>query len=127
MRDYTKLLETQRGPFTVIVDKTWEDIPLEHCFDDGIDPDTGEVYFNFKEMYAKIERGDLDWFMMRTRVLLDGYELASEYLGGMLYEDATEALTDGTAEDQIAQALDSAQAEAAQLFAKLQRLQEQLV
>ena len=43
--------------------------------------------------------------MLRVRVLVEGLELSSEYLGGCLYEDAREVLTDGTAEDIIGQAL----------------------
>lgn len=108
MRHYDTLLETQRGPYTVIVDKTWEDLPLDHLFDTSIDPDTGKPYYDVHEMYAQIEMGDLDYFMLRTRVFYEGVELSSEYLGGMLYEDAKECLTDGSAEDQIWMALESA-------------------
>lgn len=108
MRYYDTLLETQRGPYTVIVDKTWEDLPLDHLFDTSIDPDTGRPYYDIHDMYAKIEMGDLDYFMLRTRVFYEGVELSSEYLGGMLYEDAKECLTDGSAEDQIWMALESA-------------------
>jgi hypothetical protein len=108
MRHYDTLLETQRGPYTVIVDKTWEDLPLDHLFDTSIDPDTGRPYYDIHDMYAKIEMGDLDYFMLRTRVFYEGVELSSEYLGGMLYEDAKECLTDGSAEDQIWMALESA-------------------
>jgi hypothetical protein len=46
--------------------------------------------------------------MLRVRVLVEGLELASEYLGGCLYSDPREVLTDGTAEDLIGQALDNA-------------------
>jgi hypothetical protein len=43
--------------------------------------------------------------MLRVRVLLDGHELGSAYLGGMLYEDPKECLTDGSAEDMIYEAI----------------------
>ena len=36
MRDWTELLREQRNGFEVIVDKTWEDIPLDHLFDTSI-------------------------------------------------------------------------------------------
>jgi hypothetical protein len=61
-----------------------------------------------KEMYNDIDSGNLDWFMLRVRVLVEGLELADEYLGGCLYKDAREVLTDGTAEDIIDQAIDRA-------------------
>lgn len=100
MRYYDTLLETKRGPYTVIVDKTWEDIHPRDCFDDSC--------YDIDEMCQKIDRGDLEWFMLRTRVFYEGVELSSEYLGGMLYEDPTECLTDGSADDQIWLALDAA-------------------
>jgi hypothetical protein len=93
MRDYMELARMEREGFTVIVDKTWEDIDVGDCFDD--------TCYDIQEMRDKINSYDLDWFMLRVRVLLDDHELASAYLGGCLYEDAREVLKDGTAEDLI--------------------------
>jgi hypothetical protein len=70
------------------------------CFDDEC--------FDIKEMYEDINSGRLDWFMLRVRVLVEGLELADEYLGACLYKDAREVLSDGTAEDLIDQAMDHA-------------------
>jgi len=110
-RYYEELAAYDRGGMLIVVDKTWEDIDpwdqLSECFDDK------------KQLYADIDSGKYDWFMLRVRVLLDGHELASEYLGGMLYEDANECLTDGTAEDMIEQAMVSARRE-------IHRLKERL-
>jgi hypothetical protein len=117
-RYYDTLLEEQRGPFTVIVDKTWEDLHPNDCFDESVT--------DIKEICDKIDRGSLDWFMLRVRVLFDGHELACDYVGGFLYEDARDVLTDGTAEDMIAGAIDQAKESAAQLFHKLQQLDEVL-
>ena len=114
MRYYDTLLQEQRGPFTVIVDKTYEDLSLADCFDDSC--------YDIQEMNDKVNRGDLDWFMLRTRVMFEGVELASEYLGGMLYEDARECLKDGMAEDQIEQALYNARKEVLALKDKFNRL-----
>ena len=116
MRHYDTLLEEQRGPFTVIVDKTWEDLHPNDCFDDTVT--------DIKEICDKIDRGVLDWFMLRTRVLFDGHELAADYVGGFLYEDAREVLRDGTAEDMISGTIEQAKEAAAELFHKLQRLDE---
>jgi hypothetical protein len=115
-RHYDTLLEEQRGPFQIIVDKTWEDLHPNDCFDESIT--------DIKDICARIDRCELDWFMLRVRVLFDGHELAADYVGGFLYEDAREVLRDGTAEDMISSTVEQAKESAAQLFHKLQRLDE---
>jgi hypothetical protein len=64
-----------------------------------------------EEIIKDINRGHLEWFMLRVRVLVEGLELSAEYLGGMLYEEPKECLTDGSAEDLIDQALTSAKSQ----------------
>jgi hypothetical protein len=103
MRDYTELATYERDGFTVIVDKTWEDIALRDCFDDSC--------YDIADMERKVDRCDLDWFMLRVRVMVEELELGSHYLGGCLYEDAREVLKDGTAEDCIGEALHEAKRE----------------
>jgi hypothetical protein len=122
MRYWDTLLEETREGFDIIVDKSWEDIPLESLFDTSIDPDTGLPYFDVKDMARKIDRGDLDYFMLRARVLLDGHELGEHIVGGFLYEDAREVLTDGMAEDLIYAAMEEAKQEARRLQGSLQRV-----
>ena len=112
MRDYTTLATYEREGFVVVVDKTWEDMPLDHLFDTSEDPDTGKPYYDIHEMYTQIEMGSLDYFMLRVRALVDGHELGSSYVGGFLYEDAREVLRDGTAESMIDEAIDEARKEA---------------
>ena len=97
MRHYEELATYEREGYEIIVDKTWEDISVADCFDD--------TQFDIAEINHNIEHGNLDWFMLRVRVLVEGLELDSEYLGGMLYEDPKECLTDGSAEDLIDAAL----------------------
>ena len=126
MRYYDTLLDEVRGPFQIIVDKTWEDIPLADLFDTSIDPDTGLPYYDVEQMARDIDRGNLDYFMLRVRVLFEGHELAADYVGGFLYEDAREVLRDGTAEDMISTAVEQAKEAAATLFHKLQQLDEVL-
>lgn len=63
--------------FTVIVDAI-EDYDVDLSFDD-----TGEVL-------KKLESGELVSFTARARVLLDGNEIASDYLGGCIYSDLQE-------------------------------------
>jgi hypothetical protein len=108
MRDYTVLAELDREGFNVIVDKTWEDLHPRDSFDTSIDPDTGLPYYDIEEMCRKIDRGDLDWFMLRVRAMHEDVELAVNYVGGFLYEDATEVLRDGTAEDMIWETVEEA-------------------
>jgi hypothetical protein len=114
MRYYDHLATYEREGFEVIVDKSYEDLNPRDCFDDAVT--------DIDEIIKDIDRGHLDWFMLRVRVLLDGHELGSSYLGGMLYEDPTECLTDGSAEDMIYTALEEAKTEARRLIGSLQRV-----
>jgi hypothetical protein len=97
-RYYDELATYERDGFTVIVDKTYEDFnPRDHFESDDMD-----------EILRKIDNGTYEWFMLRVRVLVEGLELGSHYLGGCLYEDPREVLSDGTAEDIIWEALKEA-------------------
>jgi hypothetical protein len=97
-RYYDTIAEFTRDGFDIIVDKTYEDMhPRDHFEDDNMD-----------EIIRKIDNGTYDWFMLRVRVMVEGLELGSSYLGGCLYSDAKEVLTDGVAEDFIAEAMKEA-------------------
>jgi hypothetical protein len=110
MRYYDELATYERDGFTVIVDKSYEDLNLDQCFDDSLD-ENGVPLFDLKEMARDIDSGNLDWFMLRVRVMVESLEMGSHYLGGCLYRDAREVLTDGTAEDCIGEALAEAKRE----------------
>ena len=97
MRYYDTLAEFERDGYDIIVDKTYEDLNPRDSFD--------ESCCDIDEIIKDIDRGHLDWFMLRVRVMVEGLELGSAYLGGCLYEDPKEILTDGTAEDFIAEAM----------------------
>lgn len=112
MRHYDELATYTREGFEVIVDKTWEDLNPRDLFERE-DAD---------EICRKIDSCELDWFMLRVRVLLDGHELGSHYLGGCCYEDAREVLVDGCAEDCIYEAMHEARKEAQRLIGSLQRV-----
>ena len=103
MRYYDKLAEYEREGYTIIVDKSYEDLSPRDCFDDEC--------HDIDEICKDIESGNLDWFMLRVRVMVEGLELGSHYLGGCLYKDASEVLTDGTAEDCIGEALHEAKSQ----------------
>jgi hypothetical protein len=58
--------------------------------------------------------------MLRVRIMVDEYELASEFLGGCLYADAREVLRDGTAQDLTDQAMITAKREVYRMYKKFQ-------
>lgn len=114
MRYYDELATYERDGFEIIVDKTYEDLNPRDCFDD--------TCCDIEEIIKDIDRGHLEWFMLRVRALVDGHELGSSYLGGMLYEDPSECLTDGSAEDMIFEAIAQARLEARRLVGSLQQV-----
>ena len=113
-RYYDTLLEEDRGQFHVILDKTWEDLHPKDCFDDAVT--------DIQEICEKIDWGSLDWFMLRCRVFYEGVELASDYIGGFLYDDAREILKDGVAEDIIEDTIRQAREAAVEMKAKFEAL-----
>ena len=116
MRYYDELARYERNGFDVIVDKTYEDIDPRGQFEEA----------DLDEIIEKINSEYYDWFMLRVRVLFEGHEMGSAYLGGCLYEDALEVLTDGTAEDLIDQAIEEAKREVNNLAGKLWALQMEM-
>ena len=113
---YDTIAEFTRDGFDIIVDKTYEDMhPRDHFEDDNMD-----------EIIRKIDNGTYEWFMLRVRVLVEGLELGSAYLGGCLYEDPNEVLTDGIAEDFIAEAMKEAKTKVYALSKKFAELSEQV-
>ncbi len=114
MRHWETLLETERDGFTVIIDKTWEDVHPGDCFDDSA--------YDIKDMCNKIDRGVLDWFVARARVLVDGVELGNACIGGLLYEDAREFLTDSMGEDLVLDAMQEAKDRLTELAKKFTML-----
>lgn len=115
-RYYDELARYEREGFEIVVDKTYEDIDPRGQFEES----------DIDEIIAKINDYTYDWFMLRVRVFVDGNELGSAYLGGCLYEDAKEVLTDGTAEDMIFEAMKEAKANVYPLLRKLQAINEQI-
>lgn len=118
MRYYDELAVYERNGFDVIVDKSWEDLSVRDCFD--------ESCHDIDEICKDIEYGNLDWFMLRVRVMVENIELSSQFLGGCLYKDAKEVLTDGTAEDLIEMALTEAKRDVYRLYKKFQDLSWEL-
>jgi hypothetical protein len=118
MRYWDELARFERDGFEIIVDKTWEDMDPRDSFDD--------TCYDIKEIREDINSGKLDWFMLRVRALVDGHELGSAYLGGCLYGDPKNVLTDGTAEDIIEEALVEARRAVWPLMRRLQAINADL-
>jgi hypothetical protein len=114
MRHYDELATFEREGFLVFVDKTYEDIDpwsqLSECFDSK------------RQLYADIDSGKYEWFMLRVRVMLDGHEFGSHYLGGCLYENPADVMKDGTVEDCLIEAMHEARQEVKRLKEKLNAL-----
>ena len=122
MRYYDTLAEYTRAGFDIIVDKTWEDLPLEDLFDTSLDPDTGLPYYDVQQMARDIDSGKLDYFMLRVRAMYEDVELAVNYVGGFVYEDAAEVLRDGTAEDMISETIEDAKKRVTQILEGLSKI-----
>ena len=114
MRHYEQITSFERAGFEIIVDRTYEEIDpwsqLSECFDSK------------EQLYADIDSGKYEWFMLRTRAMFQGHEMGSTYLGGCLYEDPRDVVTDGTVEDQLIEVLREARAEALRLKTELVEL-----
>lgn len=119
-RYYDTIAEFDRDGFHIIVDKTWEEIDPRDCFDDSC--------HDMDEMCRKIDDGTYEWFMLRVRVMVEGLELGSNYLGGCLYDwnKVNDVLTDGVAEDSIYEAMREAKSQVYALANKFTELSHQL-
>jgi len=117
-RYYDTIAEFERDGFEIIVDKSYEDLHPRDCFDDSC--------YDIDQLCKDIDSGRYEWFMLRVRALVDGHEMGSAYLGGCLYEDPREVLSDGTAEDQIYMAIEEAKKAVWPLMRKLQAINADL-
>ena len=113
-RYYDEIASFERDGFFIIVDKTYEDLSPHDCFDDSIT--------DIKQLCEDINDCKLDWFMLRVRALVDGHEMGTSYLGGCLYENPKEVLSDGTAENLISEALIEAKRDVYRMYKRFQEL-----
>ena len=70
----------------------------------------------------KINRGVYDWFILRVTVLALDAVLATEYVGGMLYERMEEVFEDGVVDDMVYAATVAARERASVLKTQLERI-----
>lgn len=84
--DYaTELARFERGSFTLVIDKTYEETSISSYFDDYSERE-------IIKMQDKVNRHQMDWFMVRVRVYLDTYVLGSAYMPCNYYKDAKDFL-----------------------------------
>jgi hypothetical protein len=100
MNPYVTLQEFERDGFQVVVETCAEDAHPSDFFDD--------TCHDLQDMVRKIDYGVWDWFQVRVRVQAAGVELGRAHLGGCLYGDRSDVLTDGVVEDLIQESLDQA-------------------
>lgn len=102
--------------FSVILDWTYEDAPLSHCFD--------ETVSDIQEMERRCEAHLDTHYIARVRVYYDGHEMGSATLGSCYAYDCSpeDDINDGIGgylEDMIDEAMDDARAEAVKMLDRL--------
>jgi hypothetical protein len=97
---------TSRG-FHIVLSITPEEIHPRDLFDDSVE-DIGEIC-------RKIDNGTYNWFCARVEAYKHGILLGTAYLGGNLYNDAREFITDGCFDDMMDEAIGEAEANLAKL------------
>jgi hypothetical protein len=112
MEHYTELARYERDGFDIIVDMTNEYIHPRDLFDDSAE--------DIAEICRKIDDGTYEWFMLRVRALFGSHEFGVSHLGGCLYTDAREVLTDGMAEDLISETVELAKKEIVKMRERLE-------
>lgn len=117
MDHYTELKTWERDGFTVTVCWAPETTHPSDCFDDSI--------YDIEEICSKIDRGIYDWFILRATVSLAGAVLATEHIGGLLYDRMEEVFKDGVANDLVEEAISNAHAGAYALKTALERVIEE--
>lgn len=100
MSYWEKLHEEKAEGFEIVLSITPEDLDPADLFDPSFD--------DIEEIYRKINNGVYVWFCARVKAYKHGIELSAEYLGGLLYEDPREFITDGGFEDLKYQAIEEA-------------------
>lgn len=114
MQHYYEMKRFEKDQFEVVVDRTYETLPIRDMFDDSC--------HEIAELERKVNDGTYSWFILRVRVLLDGFELGSHHLGACMYEDPMEVFKDGTVDDAVYAAMKEATAAASDLRTKLNSL-----
>lgn len=109
MNYYTEISSIQREGFEVVIDWRDEEIHPSELFEAEL---VGAVV-------DKIDSGNMYWFMLRVRIMIDEHVMARLYRSGCYSSDPRDALTDGVAEEAIEEALVTAKEEVVRLKSRL--------
>ena len=99
MKYFEKIHETKKSGFSIVVSVAPEDIHPRDVFDDSIN--------DIADICDRIDRGLLDWFIVRVETYKAGVLLGTDYLGGNLYDNARQFITEsgGYFEDMVHEAI----------------------
>ena len=112
---YEKLHSEYRAGYVIIVDKT-----------NDYDMSVFDERPHMNKIRDDIMNGKLEYFCLRVRVLVEGFELSSEHLGGCVYADPKTILTNGTSERLIADAMNEAKSRVYHLYKTFEDLSWEL-
>ena len=107
MTHYERRYEEDMDGFSIMFSTTYEDMHPRDSFDDTIE--------DIDKLCRDIDAGHLEWFVARVDAYKCGVLLASEYIGGNLYEDALDFVKDGYFKQMAHEAIESAKAKIAEL------------
>lgn len=95
MQHYEKIHTETRNGFEIVFSVAPEDIHPADLFDDSVD--------DIQEICRKIDDGSYSWFVARVQAFRCGVELADDYLGGNLYDNVKDFITEsgGYYEDMV--------------------------
>jgi len=79
--------------FHIVFSVSWEDMHPRDSFDDSC--------HDIEDICRKIDDGTYVWFMARVEAFRHGILLASDYLGGCLYESYCKFIDDAYYEDMV--------------------------
>jgi hypothetical protein len=115
MRHYETIHTEDTRGFHVIFSVTLEDFHPRDCFD--------YTEEEMKDLCDKIDRGVYSWFCARVEVYQQGILLASDYLGGCLYDTPMQFVKESEYYDDM---VNNAIAEAKQNIEKLFALRNEV-
>lgn len=108
MQHWETIHEETRDGFDIVFSVAPEDMHPGDSFDPAC--------FDIEELCEDINRGRYVWFVARVQAFREGVELASDYLGGCLYDSAMDFVRDG---DYYADMVDTVTREARATVEKL--------
>ena len=117
----------EKSGYTVVHEYKLDQFTVEYAYA----PDTTQLELLFdpeedyyQELVEKLADGTWEHFIARVRVLYDGREMASEYLGSVVHEDPAvwfEKDEDGSVGDMVDAGLDTARQEAVNMLERLKK------